>query len=250
LITLLDAAFLFGAGVLAGVVGTAGGITSLISYPALLVAGLAPLQASVTNIVALVACWPGSALTSRMELAGRGVWLRRWAPVVLAGGLGGSVLLLQTPPGAFSDVVPYLVALAAVTLVFQPQLARWQDRHLVRGRLLLSCGLFLASVYNGYFGAGSGVMVLVLLMLTVERQVAKANALKNMLIGLATVVSALTLVVFGHVEWAAAGALGIGSFAGSTIGPPVARRIPGGILRWLVALTGLGLAVRMWVAPL
>ncbi len=61
--------FLVGAGAVAGLVGTAGGITSLVSYPALLLAGIAPLQANVANIVALVACWPGSALASRPELA-------------------------------------------------------------------------------------------------------------------------------------------------------------------------------------
>jgi uncharacterized membrane protein YfcA len=246
-----DAALLFGAGVLAGVVGTAGGITSLISYPALLAVGLPALAASVTNIVALVACWPGSALTSRPELAGRGSWLRRWALVVVAGALVGSGLLLSTPPGAFSDIVPYLLVFAAATLLLEPQLSAWQERHLLSGkRLLLPCGLFLASVYNGYFGAGSGVIVLVLVMLTVERHMAKANALKNMLLGLATLVSAVILAALGHVEWSAAGALALGAFAGSTIGPLVARRIPGGTLRWFVALTGLALAVRLWVAPL
>jgi uncharacterized membrane protein YfcA len=65
-------ALLFGAGALAGIVGTAGGITSLVSYPALLLVGVPALQANVVNIIALVACWPGSALTSRPELAGRG----------------------------------------------------------------------------------------------------------------------------------------------------------------------------------
>jgi uncharacterized membrane protein YfcA len=36
---------------------------------------------------------------------------------------------------------------------------------------------------------------------------------------------------------------------GSTIGPRVARRIPAAVLRWLVALVGLGLAVKLWVDP-
>ena len=34
----------------------------------LLAVGVSPLQATVTNPVAAVACWPGSALTSRREL--------------------------------------------------------------------------------------------------------------------------------------------------------------------------------------
>jgi hypothetical protein len=34
----------------------------------------------------------------------------------------------------------------------------------------------------------------------------------------------------------------VGLFAGSLIGPKVARRVPAGVLRWLVALFGLSLA--------
>jgi uncharacterized membrane protein YfcA len=49
------AVLLVGAGVLAGVVGSAGGITSLISYPALLAVGIPRLPASMTNSVAIVA---------------------------------------------------------------------------------------------------------------------------------------------------------------------------------------------------
>ena len=61
----IHAVQLLGAGVLAGAVDSAGGITSLISYPALLAVGIAPLPATVTNSVALVACWPGSAVGSQ-----------------------------------------------------------------------------------------------------------------------------------------------------------------------------------------
>jgi uncharacterized membrane protein YfcA len=246
-----DSALLFGAGVLAGLVGTAGGITSLVSYPALLAVGLGALSASMTNIVSLVACWPGSALTSRPELAGNGPWLRRWALVAAAGGLVGSVLLLSTSPGAFVAIVPYLLVLAALSLLAQPRLTLWQQRRQLRtSRFVLPTGLFVASAYNGYFGAGSGIMILALLLFAQEGDVATSNALKNMLVGVATFVSALTLVGLGHVEWAAAGPLALGSFLGSTLGPLVARRIPAGLLRWLVALTGVGLAVRLWISPL
>ncbi len=245
-----DILLLVGAGALAGTVGTAGGITSLISYPALLAAGLPALSANVTNIVALVACWPGSALTSRPELTGKGPWLRRWAPVAVVGAVGGSALLLSTPAGVFRQVVPFLLVFAAFSLLLQPRLSAWQARHLVgTDRFLLPGGLFLVSVYNGYFGAGSGVMLLALLLLSVGPHIATANALKNMVLGAATAVSALVLVMFGHVDWTAAGALAAGAFVGSTLGPPVARRIPGKVLRGLVALTGIGMAVRLWAVP-
>ena len=243
--------FLVGAGALAGLVGTAGGITSLVSYPALLFAGVAPLQANVANIVALVACWPGSAVASRPELTGRGAWLRRWGIVAALGGTAGSVLLLVTPVGVFGRVVPFLVATGSLALLLQPRIAAWQSRRTNPGRgsaLILPCGLFVLSLYNGYFGAGSGVLLLALLLLTTEPALVTANALKNMVVGAATITSAILFAVFAHVDWAAVAPLAAGTFAGSLVGPRVARRLPPGLLRWLVALTGLALAVRLLVS--
>jgi uncharacterized protein len=238
---------LVGAGIVAGAVGSAGGITSLVSYPALLAAGVPALAANVANIVALVACWPGSALASRRELAGQARWLRRWAFVSAGGGAIGAVLLLATTAGAFDRVVPFLVLTGSAALVAQPKLSELADRRGRGNRSLLFGGLTSVSAYNGYFGAGAGVMTLVIVLLAVERDVPRANALKNMLIGAAGIVSALTLIAFGPVDWAAAAPLAAGMFAGSTAGPSLARRIPAPVLRWLIALAGLGLAVRLWL---
>jgi uncharacterized protein len=241
--------FLFGAGVLAGLVGTAGGITSLVSYPALLLAGVAPLQANIANLVAVVACWPGSAVASQPELRGRGAWLWRWGIVAAVGGATGSVLLLVTPPGVFGRVVPFLVAAGSVALLLQPWLAArpsWRpDSGLAR--LLLPGGLLTLSVYNGYFGAGSGVLVLALLLLTTAPALTVANALKNSLLGAAVIASAVLFVTATRVDWAAVAPLAPGLFCGSLAGPWVARRLPPALLRWLVACTGLALAVRLWL---
>src|SRR4051794_40558905 len=105
-----DTAALVAAGVAAGLVGTAGGITSSVSYPALLATGLPALPANIANNIALVACWPGSALASQPELRGRGTWLWRWSLVALAGGGTGAALLLLTPDGAFARIAPFLIA--------------------------------------------------------------------------------------------------------------------------------------------
>jgi hypothetical protein len=243
--------FLAAAGAVAGLVGTAGGITSLVSYPALLLAGVAPLQANIANLVALVACWPGSAVASQPELRGRGPWLRRWGPVAAIGGAAGSVLLLVTSAGVFARVVPFLVAAGSLALLGQPWLAArpsWRP-DAGWGRLLLPCGITALSCYNGYFGAGSGVLTLALLLLTTEPLLASANALKNMVVGAATITSAALFVALTRVDWGAVAPLALGLFAGSLAGPWVARRLPPALLRWLVALTGLALAVHLWLSP-
>lgn len=248
MITTLKAILLVGAGVFAGVMGSAGGITSLISYPALLAIGIAPLPANVTNAVALVASFPGSALGSRLELKGQGQWIRRWALTAVLGGVAGVALLLLTPDRVFNRIVPYLLASAALVLLAQPQISRWHERRLNRGiRYLLPVGLFAVCVYSGYFGAGSGVMVLALLLLTVNQEFPRANALKNMILGVADVVAAAGFLLFGPVHVEAALLLGSGLLVGSFFGPSVARRVPGNVLRVLAALLGIGLAVWLWV---
>jgi uncharacterized protein len=244
-----ETVLMLGAGVLAGLVGSAGGTSSLISYPALLAVGIPPLPANVTNSVAWVAAWPGSALGSRPELRGQGPWLRRWAPLVAVGSAAGAALLLLTPAAAFDRVVPYLIAFVALVLLFQPWISAWLARHPGRhGGLYLPAGLLATSLYNGYWGAGSGVMMLAVLLLTADQPLVRSNALKNMLLGVGDVVCCVAFILFGPVRWAAALPMAAGYLAGSMVGPSVARRVPGGILRVVVALAGLGLAVRLWLA--
>ncbi len=241
---------LAGAGLVAGVAGSAGGITSLVTYPALLGVGIPPLAANVTQAVAFAACLPGSALGSRPELRGQGGRVARFGTVAIVAGLGGVALLLATPQHLFGDVVPYLLAAASLALLLQPRITRWQDRRPERRwALLFPAGLVAVSVYSGYFGAGSGVMILALLLLTVERSVPRANALKNVVLGMSDAVAAGAFALFGPVRWWAAWPLALGLLVGSTLGPSITRRVPHGPLRVGVALVGLGLAVRLWVAP-
>lgn len=242
-----DAALLVGAGALAGAEGSAGGITSLVSYPALLAVGIAPLAANVTQAVAFVASWPGSVLGSRPELRGQGPWLRHWALLVATGSAAGVALLLLVPATVFARVVPFLLVLGSLTLLLQPRVSAGLERRPFRAkRLLLPCGLLAVSVYNGYFGAGSGIMTLALLLVAVDRNVPRSNALKNAVLGVADAVTAIGFIAFGPVRWTAAVPLAVGLLAGSRIGPSVTRRVPGNVLRTLVACAGLALAIWLW----
>jgi uncharacterized membrane protein YfcA len=236
-------AFLVAAGVVAGIVGTGGGITSLVSYPALLAVGLPPLAADVANLVALVACWPGSALSSRRELTGSGRWLARGLPLAALGAAGGALLLPTTPSALFGHLVPVLLAAGSLALLCQPVLTR--RLHARRGHVLALPVVATVSVYSGYFGAGAGVLLLATLLVLVDQRLPEANAVKNMLNGAATVSAAAVLVVAGPVVWAAVVPLAAGLFVGATLGPVVVRHLPATVVRVAVAALGLGLAVRL-----
>ena len=238
------AALLVPAGVVAGLVGSAGGITSLISYPALLAAGVPPLPANVGNIVAAVAIGPGSAISSRAELAGTRPLLLRLLPVAAVGSVAGALLLLATPPGVFAHVVPFLVALGSLVLLLQPVIVSWGNgAELGVGALGVLVGL--VSVYGGYFGAGSGVMFLAA-VLFYESRVPRANAVKNVVVAATCAAAALVLVLVTPVPWASVVPLAAGLLVGSALGPVLVRRMPGSLVRWLAAALGFGLAVYLW----
>jgi uncharacterized membrane protein YfcA len=234
------------AGVVAGTVATAGGIASLVSYPALLLAGLPPLTADVVNLVAFAVCGPGSSLTSRRELREVRGPLLRGLPVAAGGAVVGALLLLVTPPVAFDRIAPFLVLAGAAGLVAQPWLTgqRARDRHL--GRLAWPT-IGLVGIYAGYFGAGSGIMLLTTVLVFLESRLPEANALKNLLIGATAMAAAAVLVSTAPVDWRATVPLAIGLLGGSLLGPIVARRVPVNALRWTLVGLSVALAIELWV---
>src|SRR5829696_672605 len=155
------------AGMGSGLIGSIAGLASLISYPALLAAGLPPVTANVTNTAALVLTGVGSVSASRPELKGQG---RRLVPLAVAavlGGAAGAALLLSTPTEAFERIVPWLIGGASLAILVQrplPELAREgalaHAGHPHRDPRWLPLAVFAIAIYGGYFGAAAGVVIL------------------------------------------------------------------------------------------
>ena len=152
-------ALLAAAGMLGGLTGSIAGLASVATYPALLLVGLPPVTANVTNTVALVFNGIGSVLGSRPELKGQGAWLKRIAPAAAVGGAVGAALLLTTPAEGFERVVPILLGLASVAILLphesrqETRVARHQ-RHTARV-LFEAAAIFAICIYGGYFGAAA-----------------------------------------------------------------------------------------------
>jgi uncharacterized membrane protein YfcA len=239
-----DALFLLViAGMGAGFIGSMAGLASLVSYPALLAVGLSPVAANVTNTVALLGTVVGAAAGSRPELAGQRARIGRLCLITAAGGAVGGALLLLTPPGTFTVVVPWLIGGASVLLLAGPRLravgARPEGTGLAPPTAVAA---FSVAVYGGYFGAAAGVLMLALLSTVWAQSLARSNAAKNMATGAANLIAGIVFAFTGKVYWPAAAALCVGSLIGSRIGPAVVRRLPPAPLRIAIGLAGIGLA--------
>jgi uncharacterized membrane protein YfcA len=119
-------------------------------------------------------------------------------------------------------------------------------QHRQQGRFLLPAGLLATAAYNGYWGAGAGVMTLALFMIATGRELPQSNALKNMLLGIADVTCCTLFIVYWPIDWAAVAPLAGGFLIGSAIGPTFTRRLPARVIRVIAALAGLTLAARLW----
>ena len=247
--TLTDALVLLAAGTAAGIASTVLSLASLISYPVLLALGLPPLTANVTNTVSLVLTGAGSAIGSGPELTGQGRRVRRFGTVSVLGGATGAAVLLLTPAHSFQLVVPVLIGGAALLLVVQPRVKSLSARPDGERSVGLTVALFAAAAYVGYFGAGGGVLLLAVLGAMMDEALARVNAIKNVISGLANFVAALGFAVFAPVRWSFVVPLAAGFLVGGWTGPKLVRRMPPEGLRVVVALAGVGLAVKLaWTA--
>jgi uncharacterized membrane protein YfcA len=249
--TWLDAALLAAAGIAGGLAGSIAGLASVATYPALLLIGLPPVTANVTNTVALVFNGIGSVWGSRPELKGQGRWIKRIAPVTAIGGAAGAALLLTTPAEGFERAVPILLGVASIAILLPAVSNRYarvasHQRHIATV-LLESGAIFLISIYGGYFGAAAGVLLLALLLRAGGATLAHANASKNVILGVANGVAAVIFAVLAPVNWLAVVALGVGCLLGSRLGPIVVRRAPSGLMKVMIGAAGLALAIKLGV---
>jgi len=245
----LDPIWLVLAGLGGGLCGSMAGLASLVSYPALLAVGLPPVTANVSNTVALVFSSAGSVWGSRPELRGQRARARSLGGIALAGGITGGVLLLATPSSSFALIVPWLIGLASVGILIGHDIRNDPARVLPTAShpptWALRVGVLLIAVYGGYFGAAAGVLLLALLLVATAEPLARSNAMKNVLLGIANGVAALAFVAFGPVRWSDVVPLVLGFLVGGRLGPIIVRRAPAGPLRVVIACAGLGLAVHL-----
>ncbi|HLF78748.1 MAG TPA: sulfite exporter TauE/SafE family protein [Dehalococcoidia bacterium] len=244
-----EAALLIAAAFIAGAINAAAGGGTLISFPALLLAGYSTKLANVTNRIALLPGYFGGSVAYREELRRQPQNLIAVLGPTVVGALAGSFILLWTPDSAFDVIVPFLVLGACALLWFQEQVSLlFKAREDGRPNLpLLGVSIFLASVYGAYFGGGLGIVVLAILGVLLPDDIQRSNALKGIIALIVTTLAAVYFAAFADVAWSAAGVMALASFAGGYTGAGIARRMKPRTLRTGVIIYGVIVAVVLFV---
>jgi uncharacterized protein len=247
----IDWLWLSVAAFLAGVLNAVAGGGSFLLFPAMLGMKMLPVQANATNTVAL---WPGQ-LTSiaayRDDIRKN---LRLAIPMGLAGFLGGTagaVVLLNTPQTTFLHLVPWLLLVAAGIFALTGPVSRWLTRHKQGGfggkaRPVRLLPVFLCTVvvcfYIGYFGAGTGFLIITLLSLFGFEDLNDINALKVVSTTMANGIAFVIFVLNGQVVWRYCLLAMVTCAVGGYSSARLARKVPQPILRGLVVFIGLFMA--------
>lgn len=241
---------LVGAGLLGGTLSAVIGGAALFTFPALLAAGVPPVNAAACNMTAMVPCNFFAALADRSQLP---PFDRSFVKLVLAsiaGAAVGAVLLLVTPQKVFAGLVPLLLGFATVLFAFAPRitvLLRERAQHLTEEDLRIGTTsmrvLLPVSVYGGYFGAGVGVLLLAVLSIGTGGDYRAANVAKNFVTSLNSVVAAGIMIAHGAVYWPQALTMMSGAVAGGLFGSWLARILPRALMRWMIVVLGALLTV-------
>jgi uncharacterized membrane protein YfcA len=238
---LLHALLLLVAGTSAGISATVAGIASIWSYPALLMIGLSPIDANITNSFSLAALGIGSTRSSHQEWQHHKSLIKKLSLATLLGGTAGAFLLLKTPASTFNAIIPYLILLTALMVWLPRKERKLSHRHNV---LLWAIALFIG-IYAGYFGAGSGLMTIILLMQMMNLDIVSAQAVKNVMIAVGNTVAAIIFIFSGHIHWLATIPLSVGFYIGGHIGPKILRRTNHNLAKFIVSFMGICLSI--WI---
>jgi uncharacterized protein len=240
------------AGFGAGVVNTVVGSGTLITFPTLVALGLPPVVANVTNTVGLVPGTLSGVVGYRRELVGQAERIVCLGLVAAAGSTTGALLLLVAP-GAFTQVVPILLLMACALVAVQPRLARRfarsHDAPPSSGHTAaLMVGVFLTTIYGGYFGAAQGIFLMGLMGALLADDLQRINALKNVLALIVNLVAAVIFAFSRHIDWQAAGLIAVGGVVGAQVGATLGRKLRPAWLRALIVIVGVTVALHLLAA--
>lgn len=236
---------------LGGLVNSVAGGGGFIAFPALLKAGLLPIEANATGTVAL---WPGQ-FTS---IAGYREELRRHlglvipvALVALIGGYAGAWTLLHNSQQSFLRLVPYLFLLGATSFAVSGPVSRAVKRRIEHhgpghehvALIPLLAAQLCICYYIGYFGAGAGLLTMTALAFCGVERLAEINALKVVITTVANGIAVITFIIHGAVEWRFCWYMMVACAIGGYTGARNARRISDRILRPFIIALGITIAI-------
>lgn len=233
----------FGAGVLGSMVGLGGGI---VVVPVLTFLGVPPPAAAGSSLFATLSNAAASTASySRRGLVEYGLGLRLGL-LSVPGTVLGALASAGVEPGAFQALFGAALAASAAYILLRRRLVPGASARPASVAVLAASASFFAGVVSSFFGVGGGVVFVPLMVAVMGVAMRRASATSQMALLSASCAGVISHSLLGHPDFALAGLLAAGSFAGGLAGARLSALVGEGRLRVLASAVILAVAARMF----
>jgi uncharacterized protein len=218
---------LLAAAALGGAANALAGGGTFLSFPALLFAGVPPVVSNATSTFVLTPGGYASTWVYRDRLIHGWGFQIAMVAVAMVGALVGGELLLHASERSFERLVPYLMLAATLIFSFSEWLRSAAASHAAKTvhRAPLLAGQFIIAVYGGYFGAGMGVLMLVLYTVAANMDVHEASGLRILCGALTNTVAIVLFALRGIIVWRLGLPMMLACIAGGYWGAKLVKRL-------------------------
>ncbi|WBQ04120.1 sulfite exporter TauE/SafE family protein [Kribbella sp. CA-293567] len=237
------------AGVAAGALNSVGGGGSFVAFPALVAIGVSAVTANAATTVALLPGGLASLWVYRHDLRPLpSTSIRALTTTSVVGGALGAGLLLLLPSESFDAVVPWLLAFATFVLAFGRRITS-ALRTRVAGRPAIVAGQLLLSLYGGYFGGASGLMMVAFWSVAASVDPGRLNPLRQAQMAAIYLTAGAVFLVASDVltEWPKVLVMLSGAIIGGYGGASIGRRLSTSVLRAIVVTSAAAMTVGYFV---
>lgn len=244
---LLGALFL--AAFLAGFVDSIAGGGGLITLPAMLLAGIPPLQTLGTN--KLGGLFGSGSATLAYSRAGH-VDVARQLPMAalcLAGAVVGAAAASFVSATVLSAVLPVLLVLIALYFALKPGLGDASSRARLSPSTYGMTLVPLIGFYDGLFGPGTGSFLMLGFVTLVGFGMLKATAHTKLLNFASNIGAFGYFALTGSVLWKTGLVMGAGQFLGAQVGSRLAMNKGARVIRPLLVVTCVVMALKLLSDP-
>lgn len=233
----------------AGFIDSIAGGGGLITVPALLLAGLTPVQALGTNKLQSLF---GSGSATLAYAAKGHVDLKSQLPsaaLCFLGGAIGAVIATVVPGDWLRAFLPILLVAIALYFAFKPNMDDVDRAQRMTPFLFGITVVPAIGLYDGIFGPGTGSFFMLGFVTLLGYGVLKATAHTKLLNFSSNIGSFVIFAFAGAIVWKVGLLMGVAQFLGARLGASLAMRVGARLIKPLLVVTCVALAIRLMLDP-
>tara|TARA_B110000046_G_C13000914_1_gene402095 strand:- start:1483 stop:2235 length:753 start_codon:yes stop_codon:yes gene_type:complete len=233
----------------AGLISSIAGSGGILTLPALLWAGLPPLNALATNKVQSSL----GTLSSAWNFFSKGHLeikpLCSSVMMAVLGSVAGTLLVQSLDTSTLTKLIPFLLLAIALYFLFSPRVSDTDYPQKISQRWFACSAALGMGFYGGFFGPGMGSIMPFLFVWLLGHNLVKATAETKLMILAVNGMSALIFVFSGYVIWHLAIVMSAVQIIGARLGSNLVINRGASFVQPVITLITLMMAVKLLFFP-